>query len=77
MPLHSDIAVSCRRIGFDNLNHCELVTPKLTSIAQDIGLKAQRAGDHLFKMIGGADFVFDERLPIRVVERQSVRNLNE
>ncbi|WP_026492756.1 MULTISPECIES: LacI family DNA-binding transcriptional regulator [unclassified Butyrivibrio] len=73
MKVPNDVSV----IGFDNLNHCELVTPKLTSIAQDIGLKAQRAGDHLFKMIGGADFVFDERLPIRVVERQSVRNLNE
>ena len=73
MKVPNDVSV----IGFDNLNHCELVTPKLTSIAQDIGLKAQRAGDQLFKMIGGADFVFDERLPIRVVERQSVRNLNE
>ncbi|WP_029321969.1 LacI family DNA-binding transcriptional regulator [Butyrivibrio sp. AE3004] len=73
MKVPADISV----IGFDNLKDCELLTPKLTSIAQDIELKAQRAGDHLFKMIGGADFAFDEKLPIRVVERQSVRNLIE
>ena len=73
LKVPNDVSV----IGFDNLTDCDLVTPKLTSIAQDIGLKAQRAGDHLFKMIGGADFVFDERLPIRVVERQSVQNIGE
>ncbi len=73
LKVPNDVSV----IGFDNLTDCDIVTPKLTSIAQDIGLKAQRAGDHLFKMIGGADFVFDERLPIRVVERQSVQNIGE
>ena len=65
-------------IGFDNLPDCDFMTPKLTSVAQDFELKAKKAGDYLFEMIDGdKDLVVDDKLPIRVVERQSVRNLSE
>lgn len=65
-------------IGFDNLPDCDFMSPKLTSIAQDFALKAQKAGDYLFRMIDGEkELTVDERLPIRVIERQSVRNLSE
>lgn len=65
-------------IGFDNLPDCEFMSPKLTSVAQDFEWKAKKAGDYLFTMIeSGKTIVADERQPIRVVERQSVRNLRE
>ncbi len=65
-------------IGFDNLPDCDFMSPKLTSVAQDFELKARKAGDYLFRMIDGErDLVIDEKQPIRVVERQSVRDLSE
>lgn len=63
-------------LGFDNLPNCEFVTPKLTTVAQDFDLKAQKACEYLFQMLDGEkNLVINERLPIRVVERQSVRSL--
>lgn len=65
-------------IGFDNLPDCELMTPKLTSVAQDFEWKARKASDYLFKMIeSGVQITADEKQHIRVYERQSVRSLNE
>ena len=65
-------------IGFDNLPNCEYMTPKLTSVAQNFDLKADKAWEYLLRMIKGEkDLVADERLPIRVAERFSVRNLIE
>ena len=65
-------------IGFDNLPDCEFMTPKLTSVAQDFEWKAKKAGDYLFKMIEEkTQLVADEKLHIRVVERQSVRSLSD
>ena len=63
-------------IGFDNIPEGELVYPKLTTIEQDFRAKAVRAGDYLFRMINGeSDLKVNERLPIRINERQSVRNI--
>ncbi len=65
-------------IGFDNLPDCEFMSPKLTSVAQDFEWKAKKASDYLFKMIEEkCVLVADERQPIRVMERQSVRALSE
>lgn len=65
-------------IGFDNLPDCDFMTPKLTSIAQDYEWKAEKAGGFLFRMIDGErDLHVDERQPIRVMERQSVRDLTQ
>ena len=63
-------------MGFDNLPESEYMTPKLTTIAQDFREKAVAAGNALFQMLeGDKDYTADLHLPIRVVERQSVRNL--
>ena len=65
-------------VGFDNLPNCEYMTPKLTSVAQNFDAKADKACEYLYRMIKGEkDLVVDERLPIRVAERFSVRNLLE
>ncbi len=63
-------------IGFDNLPETEYMTPKLTTIAQDFKEKANAAGDCLFRMLEGEkDYTADLHLPIRVVERNSVRTV--
>ncbi len=63
-------------IGFDNLPDCEFMTPKITSVAQDYEEKAKKASEYLFRMIDGEkDLTVDERLPIRVAERQSVKDI--
>ena len=65
-------------IGFDNLPDCEFMSPKLTSVAQDFEWKAKKASGYLFKMIEEKiNISADERQPIRVMERQSVKNLRE
>ena len=63
-------------MGFDNLPESEYMTPKLTTIAQDFREKANAAGACLFRMLEGEkDYTADLHLPIRVVERQSVKNV--
>ncbi len=65
-------------IGFDNLPDCEFMSPKLTSVGQDFEWKAKKAGDYLFRMIERRTaLVADEKQPIRIVERQSVRSLSD
>lgn len=64
-------------IGFDDLPESDFLTVKLTTIAQDFEKKANTASEYLFRMIEGErELCADERLAIRVVERQSVRGLN-
>jgi LacI family transcriptional regulator len=63
-------------IGFDNIPEGVLMTPKLTTMEQDLMAKAAKAVDYLFRMIEGeTDLKTDDRLPIRIKERQSVRTL--
>ncbi len=63
-------------IGFDNLSICSLTVPKLTTISQDIELKARRAGELLFEMINGkSELTHFEKIPVKLVERDSVRKI--
>ena len=63
-------------IGFDNIPDGVLVSPKLTTIEQDFMAKATKDGDYLFRMIDGEmDLKIDDRLPIRIKERQSVQSI--
>ncbi len=61
-------------IGFDNTPICQYVTPKLTTIEQDISLKGERAALMLLDLIeNGSIDNMSLKLPVRIVERQSVR----
>jgi LacI family transcriptional regulator len=63
-------------IGFDNLPESEYMSPKLTTIAQDFDDKAKAAAEAMFRMVGKNEkFAEDLRMPIKVVERQSVKSL--
>lgn len=70
--------ISC--LGFDNQHMSSYVTPKLTTIAQDIAGKGKTAVDVLFELMQAEDGqrqVKKVLLPIRIVERASVCELKE
>ena len=63
-------------IGFDNLPQCEYFSPGLTTIAQDFTQKANAAGDGLFELLEEKEkTASDIHLPVRIIERQSVKLL--
>ena len=65
-------------IGFDDLPECRYAWPQLTSIAQHLEEKAQRAGERLFAMLRGDAAAGDGRkVDVALVERQSVRAIGE
>lgn len=65
-------------VGFDNNSYATLIRPALTTVAQDVREKGWQAVDMLMKLIenGGEEGVKTQtKLPIRIVERESVRQL--
>lgn len=61
-------------IGFDDINMCQMVSPALTTIHQNMNEKASLAATMLLKKLEGADLPQSEIiLPINLVERNSVR----
>lgn len=64
-------------IGFDDSPLCKYINPALTTIKQDVQLRAQNAITNLEKLKHGAEEGRTLKLPVFLVERQSVRNLRE
>ena len=63
-------------VGFDDLEISRYLTPGLTTIKQQISLKGQRAVELLLKHIAQPDLTKQEEiLPLRLIERGSVRKL--
>ena len=63
-------------IGFDNLPECRFSSPQLTTIAQNIEKKAEKAAEYLFSMIQTKESIYvDEKIDVEVVERQTVKML--
>ncbi len=63
-------------IGFDNLPQCEYMAPGLTTIAQDFEQKAKAAGDGLFALLSREENPYkDIHLPVKIIERQTVKLL--
>ena len=62
-------------IGFDGSRDCAMVTPALTSVAQDSGLRAQKALELLARMKGSPDFRESVRIPVHLVPGGSVRSV--
>ena len=63
-------------IGFDDINLCQLTSPRLTTIHQDATLKGKLAVNYLMNMLENKKI--DNReiiLPIQLVERNSVKSL--
>lgn len=65
-------------VGFDNLTEGRYSTPKLTTVSQNISLKAEIAAKHLFEMIRSKEERrIDESVDVEMVERQSVKRLEK
>ena len=60
-------------IGYDNINLCDYVYPKLTSVAQGYARKAQLAAQLLYDRINGNPIAQEHlKLDVHLVERDSV-----
>lgn len=63
-------------IGFDNLAECRYSDPQLTSISQNISMKAKLAAQRLFSMIEGKNVEeWNESVDVELIVRQSVKHL--
>lgn len=63
-------------IGFDDIAMCQMVTPPLTTIHQDMKLKAQTAVEFMLQLLDGeTPRQSNIILPVHLTERQSVRSL--
>lgn len=71
------IPVDLSVIGYDNLNLCQFTSPKLTSISQNITLKALLATRLLLEKIqtGTNQSPTHVKMDVEIVERQSVISL--
>lgn len=63
-------------IGFDDIPMCQMVTPPLTTVHQDMKLKAQTAVEFMLQLLNG-DIPEQTNiiLPVSLTERLSVRSL--
>ena len=61
--------------GFDDLIYARLARPRLTTISQNIAKKAQMAVEALLSMAPDGSFCGSSILPVRLIERDSVKNL--
>lgn len=65
-------------VGFDDLNLGRMITPTLTTIRQDMTLKGKTAVNFMIQKLEGMTLEHTEViLPTYLVERESVKNLNE
>ncbi len=63
-------------IGFDDINLCQLSSPRLTTIHQDAPLKGKLAVEFLIDLLENNPIENREIiLPVRLVERDSVNSL--
>lgn len=62
-------------VGFDNTPWCDQVYPPLTSVKQDTALRAKRAVQALARLKEGDPGESVVRLPVSLVERESVKCL--
>lgn len=73
MLIPNDLSI----IGFDNLLPCTYVTPKLTTISQNIEQKAKLAVDLIMEYIKNGNIKNNKiTLDVEIIERQSVIRIN-
>lgn len=61
--------------GFDDIPECTIVRPRLTTVHQDMRLRAQKTLDTLLAWREGIDPEREIVLPVHVTERESVRKI--
>ena len=58
-------------VGFDDTRMCEMVSPTLTSVRQDVFMRARIAVRKLQELNEKKDTETEVRLPVRLIERES------
>ncbi len=58
-------------IGFDDSSLCRIVKPELSSIRQDVALRAEKAVQYLLQLKENHQFSVTEQLPVSLVLRES------
>lgn len=64
-------------VGFDDSPHCVYSVPKLTTVKQDVELRARNAIEILGNLKKGIPQSMTFKLPVYLVERQSVKKLSK
>lgn len=63
-------------VGFDDISLCQMITPPLTTVHQDINLKGKLAVNLMLQLLDGKQATERQLiLPTTLVERESVRSL--
>lgn len=62
-------------VGFDDTPLCETIFPALTSVRQDVSLRAQIALEKLYALKAGEQTKTTIRLPVTLVERGSTKKI--
>lgn len=63
-------------VGFDDIPHCQLISPSLTTVRQDSALRARIALEKLRALREGEAVENTITLPVTLVERESVRRIS-
>lgn len=63
-------------VGFDNSPLCDFCNPRLTTVKQDVCLRAQKTVSILQNLKQGNEECTSVKLPVSLVERDSVQNRN-
>ena len=69
VDIPGDVSVA----GFDDSPYAEICRPEITTVRQNIMKKGQEAVKRLTSLIQGEEFRGQERLPVEVVIRDSVK----
>lgn len=64
-------------IGFDDIQAASLVDPPLTTIAQDFEALGRTAGKHLIQWIEKNERPTDYQIPIKLIKRQTTKELTK
>lgn len=62
-------------VGFDDIPECGMVRPRLTTVHQDMELRALKTMEILKSWQEGGSFEKEVQLPVHIVERGSVRKI--
>lgn len=63
-------------IGFDGSDDCTKVVPALTSVSQNNPLRSKTAIEVLLKMINNPDYSDKICVPVKLIERDSVKRIS-
>lgn len=63
-------------VGFDDIQAASLVDPPLTTIAQNFEKLGETAGRHLLQWIAENERPEDAKIPVRLIKRESTKELN-